>query len=72
MELRTPAITALRPWFLPSSCGMPARNEDLRGGFPDKSSVAFLLIDVINDLDLDDGRSWPSEPVPWHAIRPRA
>jgi nicotinamidase-related amidase len=28
-----------------------ARNEDLHGNAPDKSPVALLLIDVINDLD---------------------
>jgi len=30
---------------------MPARNPDLHGSAPDKSEVALLLIDVINDLD---------------------
>jgi len=34
---------------------MPAKNEDLHGNAPDKSAVALLLIDVINDLDFDDG-----------------
>ena len=29
---------------------MPAKNEDLHGSAPDKSDVALLLIDVINDL----------------------
>jgi nicotinamidase-related amidase len=29
----------------------PARNEDLHGSVPDKSPVALLLIDVINDLE---------------------
>jgi nicotinamidase-related amidase len=34
---------------------MPARNEDLHGNVPDKAEVALLLIDVINDLEFDDG-----------------
>lgn len=34
---------------------MPAKNEDLHGNVPDKSSVALLLIDVINDLEFSGG-----------------
>jgi nicotinamidase-related amidase len=34
---------------------MPAKNEDLHGMAPDKSDVALLLIDVINDLDFPEG-----------------
>jgi nicotinamidase-related amidase len=34
---------------------MPAENEDLHGSAPDKSSVALLLIDVVNDLDFPEG-----------------
>jgi nicotinamidase-related amidase len=34
---------------------MPAKNEDLHGNAPDKSAVALLLIDVINDLDFEEG-----------------
>src|SRR5689334_20574362 len=34
---------------------MPAKNEDLHGSAPDKSSVALILIDVINDLDFPEG-----------------
>ena len=34
---------------------MPAKNEDLHGNVPDKSNVALLLIDVINDLEFDSG-----------------
>jgi nicotinamidase-related amidase len=33
---------------------MPARNSDLHGSAPDKSEVALLLIDVINDLDFPE------------------
>ncbi len=34
---------------------MPAKNEDLHGNVPDKSNVALLLIDVINDLEFKSG-----------------
>jgi nicotinamidase-related amidase len=34
---------------------MPAKNEDLHGNVPDKADVALLLIDVINDLEFDEG-----------------
>ena len=34
---------------------MPAKNEDLHGSAPDKSPVALLLIDVINDLEFPEG-----------------
>ena len=34
---------------------MPARDADLHGNAPDKSPVALLLIDVINDLDFPEG-----------------
>jgi nicotinamidase-related amidase len=34
---------------------MPAKNPDLHGNAPDKSAVALLLIDVINDLEFDEG-----------------
>src|SRR3981081_1819626 len=33
---------------------MPARNPDLHGRVPDKSEIALLLIDVINDLDFPE------------------
>ena len=33
---------------------MPRRNQDLHGSAPDKSKVALLLIDVINDLDFPE------------------
>jgi len=35
---------------------MPAKNQDLHGNVPDKSSVALLLIDVINDLEFEGGK----------------
>ena len=34
---------------------MPVKNDDLHGNAPDKSDVALLLIDVINDLEFPDG-----------------
>ncbi|MEY2495316.1 MAG: hypothetical protein QOJ45_1808 [Verrucomicrobiota bacterium] len=33
---------------------MPARNADLHGSAPDKSEIALLLIDVINDLNFPE------------------
>jgi nicotinamidase-related amidase len=36
---------------------MPAKNEDLHGSVPDKAEVALLLIDVINDLEFEDGEA---------------
>ena len=32
---------------------MPNKNEDLHGMVPDKSSVALILLDVINDLEFE-------------------
>ena len=34
---------------------MPAKNKDLHGNAPDKADQALLLIDVINDLEFDEG-----------------
>jgi nicotinamidase-related amidase len=34
---------------------MPGKNLDLHGNAPDKSDVALLLIDVINDLEFPEG-----------------
>lgn len=33
----------------------PAKNRNLHGNAPDKSDIAVLLIDVINDLDFPEG-----------------
>jgi nicotinamidase-related amidase len=33
---------------------MPAKNQDLHGSAPDKSPVALLLIDVVNDLNFPE------------------
>ncbi len=34
---------------------MPSKNEDLHGNVPDESKVVLVLIDVINDLEFDEG-----------------
>jgi nicotinamidase-related amidase len=43
---------------------MPAKNEDLHGSVPDKSNVALLLIDVINDLDFSSGKDLLRHALP--------
>ena len=43
---------------------MPARNQDLHGSAPDKSPVALLLIDVINDLEFDGGEEALAQALP--------
>jgi nicotinamidase-related amidase len=43
---------------------MPAKNEDLHGNVPDKSSVALLLIDVINDLEFSGGEKLLRHALP--------
>jgi nicotinamidase-related amidase len=43
---------------------MPAKNEDLHGNAPDKSRVALILIDVINDLEFPEGEQLLRDAVP--------
>jgi nicotinamidase-related amidase len=43
---------------------MPAKNSTLHGNAPDKSSVAILLIDVINDLEFPQGEQLLEHAVP--------
>ena len=43
---------------------MPAKNEDLHGNVPDKSNVALLLIDVINDLEFESGERLLEHALP--------
>lgn len=43
---------------------MPAKNEDLHGFVPDKSNVALLLIDVINDLEFGGGEELLRHALP--------
>ncbi len=40
---------------LPRGVLMPTKNDDLHGFAPDQSSVALILIDVINDLEFPEG-----------------
>lgn len=44
---------------------MPARNPDLHGQVPDKSDVALLLVDVINDLEFPEGEELLRHACPW-------
>src|SRR5256714_7810581 len=43
---------------------MPAKNEALHGNVPDKSNVALLLIDVINDLEFESGEEFLRHALP--------
>jgi nicotinamidase-related amidase len=43
---------------------MPAKNPDLHGNVPDRSSVALLLIDVINALEFEGGDRLLAHAVP--------
>src|SRR3954466_16429136 len=43
---------------------MPAKNEDLHGNVPDQCAVALILIDVINDLEFDEGEALSRNALP--------
>lgn len=43
---------------------MPSRNLDLHGSVPDSSGVALLLIDVINDMEFDQGDALVAHALP--------
>jgi nicotinamidase-related amidase len=43
---------------------VPARNPDLHGSVPEKSAVALLLIDVINDMDFEGSEALVRQAVP--------
>jgi nicotinamidase-related amidase len=43
---------------------VPARNPDLHGQVPDKSDVALLLVDVINDLEFPEGEELLRHALP--------
>lgn len=43
---------------------MPAKNQDLHGNVPDKSEVALLLIDVINDFEFETGAQLLKSALP--------
>jgi nicotinamidase-related amidase len=43
---------------------MTTRNHDLHGNAPDKSDLALLLIDVINDLEFEGGEKLLPQALP--------
>lgn len=43
---------------------MPARNDTVRESFPDVSTVALLVIDMINDLEFPDGPALLEQALP--------
>jgi nicotinamidase-related amidase len=43
---------------------MPAKNPDLHGSAPDDAPTVLLLIDVINDLEFDDGEALLAQALP--------
>lgn len=55
---------------------MRRKNPDLHGNAPDKSEVALLLIDVINDLEFPEGEALLEFALPMarkiHALKQRA
>jgi len=44
--------------------GVPANNEDLHGSVPENSSVALLLIDVINDMEFEGAEALVEQAIP--------
>src|SRR6266513_217743 len=44
----------------------PAKNEDLHGNVPDKSPVALLIVDMINDLEWPGGDRMAVQIMPDH------
>jgi len=47
-----------------TSMSLPAKNPDLHGNVPDQCSVALILIDVINDMEFEDGDSLFENALP--------
>ena len=43
---------------------MPAKNQDLHGNAPDESPVVLILIDVINDMEFEDGHALLQHALP--------
>ena len=43
---------------------MPAKNDDLHGNVPEKSPVALIIVDVINDLEFDGGDALLKNALP--------
>lgn len=43
---------------------MPEKNDDLHGNVPDRSTVALLLVDVINDMEFEGGEALLRHALP--------
>ena len=43
---------------------MPAKNDDLHGNVPEKSPVALVIVDVINDLEFEGGDALLKRALP--------
>jgi nicotinamidase-related amidase len=43
---------------------MPEKNDDLHGNVPDRSAIALLLVDVINDMEFDGGEALLAQALP--------
>jgi nicotinamidase-related amidase len=43
---------------------MPDKNQDLHGNAPDKSEIALLIIDMINDLNFPEGKQLLAHALP--------
>ena len=43
---------------------MPAKNNDLHGNVPDQCSAALILIDVINDMEFENGEALLKNALP--------
>lgn len=43
---------------------MPAKNDDLHGNVPEKSPVALIIVDVINDLEFEGGDALLENALP--------
>ena len=43
---------------------MQAKNDDLHGNVPDQCAVALILIDIINDMDFDQGEQLLANALP--------
>ena len=44
--------------------GVPARNADLHGNVPESARAALLLVDVINDMEFDEGEKLIRHALP--------
>jgi nicotinamidase-related amidase len=54
------SVTDQGGWMTP----MPAKNEDLHGFVPDKSEVALLIIDMVNDFEFPGGEEIFEQTLP--------